>query len=365
MSDERNREVHSQETPIQSGWELPLQVYYCAHCHRAHLSAVDVTLAVCPACLHPEVAAQPEHMRREPPELVIPFAVDGGRLSSVLQEWSRARWFRPDDLSFDILANRTRPYYLPLWLIDGHVQATWQAEMGYDYQAASFREKYAGSQWVSQEVTETRTRWEPRAGRLDRRYDNLVVPALSDHSLQMSRLGGYDFRSRKAYSPRAIAGSVVRVPDQSPEAAWPDAESAFTRAAELECQAAAEADHVRGWSMRAQYQDRNWTQMLVPAFVTYYREGEHTYPVWVNGQNGRIYGVKVVSQRKANLASFIIGGIAAILFLIAALLSLIGAILVAPVVIGVIVGVLGLLLGLCAPIPAIWAWLRNRKANPE
>ncbi len=350
---------------INAGWGLPLQVFYCAHCHSAHLAPTDVTLTTCPACLQDGLSAQPERLRREPPELVVPFAVSEESTAGFLTEWSRGIRFRPDDLAPELLLRRIRRYYLPLWLVDGDVEATWQAEMGYDYQAASFREQYVGGQWVSQEVTETRVRWESRVGRLKRHYDNVAVPAMEDHDRWMLRLEGYDYRARKEYSARAMAGSVVRIPDHAPDAAWPDAEGAFDRAAALECQAASEAHHIRNWSMRAGYSNLNWTQMLAPAFVTYYREGEKVYPIWINGQSGHVSGTKRMSQRKASVTSLIIGAVAILLFFVGALIALVGAVLVAPLAIGAVLIGVSLLLGLIAPIPAMWVWFRNRSVDGQ
>jgi hypothetical protein len=296
-------------------------------------------------------------MRRELPELVIPFSLSDQRAQLSLEEWSRGVWFRPSELRPDVLLGHLRRYYLPLWLVDSDVEGEWQAEMGFDYQAASFREEYQSGQWVSKEITETRIRWEPRVGRLNRHYDNVVVPALRDHKHWMSRLGGYDFGTRKAYASRDVVQSIVRVPDQEPEEAWIDAESALYQAASLECKAASNADHVRNWGMRAQFKNPNWTQMLVPAYLTYYQEADENYPVWINGQSGHVYGVKVHSQQKAVIASLVLGAIAAFLFLIGIPLTLIG--------VGIVLIVLGLLVGLLAPVPAIWVWLHNRRLRQE
>jgi hypothetical protein len=347
----------SQDRSAHAGWGTSLNVFYCPHCQSAHLAAADTSLTVCPACLQGKVSPQPERMRREPPELAIPFAVGEERVNSLLSEWLKGIWFRPADLRADLLLERIRRYYWPLWLADSDVEATWQAEVGYDYQAASFQERYEAGRWASQQVTETRIRWEPRVGRLKRHYDNVVVPALEEHERWMARLGGYDYRTRRPYSPNTIAQSVVRVPDHPPEAAWSEAEVAFGRMAAIECKVAIDADHVRNWAMRAEFQEVHWTQMLVPAYVTYYREGDGVYPVWMNGQSGRVYGVKRMSQRKATIASLITGAVALSCFLIGLLLTTVG--------VGVVLVVLSFFVGALAPVPAIWAWLNNRQAGRQ
>ena len=339
----------SAEPSASEAWGTPLQVYYCPHCHSAHLAPASITLDTCPACLQAGISPETAHLRREPPELVISFGVERQQAQDLLTEWAKGGWFRPDEMRAELLSMRLRPYYFPVWLIDCDVEAVWQAEMGYDYQAVSFQERYQGGQWVSEQTTETRVRWEPRTGRLKRHYENVAVRAMEAHDAWMSRMGGYDFGRRKPYAPQAIDRSVVRVPDYAPEAAWPDAEQALSRTATLECKSASQADHVRNWSMGARTYGLTWTQMLVPAYLTWYREGDEPHPVWINGQSGHVHGHKYASQRKARMTSLVAGGLAAVFFLIGMLLALIGSMDTALV--------------LSAPIPAIWAWLRNRSLH--
>ena len=44
-------------------------------------------------------------------------------------------------------------------------------------------------------MTETRVRWEPRVGRLNRAYENVAAPALDDHRALMARLGNLNLSS--------------------------------------------------------------------------------------------------------------------------------------------------------------------------
>jgi hypothetical protein len=190
---------------------------------------------------------------------------------------------------------------------------------------------------------------------LARHYDNVAVPALTEHKQWMSRLGGYDLRIRKPYSVPVIAESVVRIPDYEPGSAWMDAESALNHSAATECQLASKGDHMRNWSMQAQFTNLNWTQLLVPAYVSYYQEGEDAYPVWINGQSGRVFGPKVMSIRKATVASVIIGIVAVLCFLLGLALTVVGW--------GIVLVLLSLPLGLLAFAPVIWVWTKNRQVH--
>ena len=342
-------------------WGLDLDTLYCAQCRSVHLVSGGLAPEVCPVCFSSvtsvEAGNQSSGLRHEPPELIIPFQIDAQRARQALAGWLQASWLRPNEFNPELLSKRLRRYFLPLWLIDADVEAVWQAEMGYHYQAASFREHYQGGSWVSQQVEETRTRWEKRIGTLKRHYDNVAVPALEKHERWVSRLGGYDYRAYQPYSTSSIDASIIRVPDYAPDAAWMDAENAIDQIAARECMQAAGADQIRNWSMNATYTHLNWTQMLIPAYVTWYREGERYYPLWINGQNGHIDGVKLMSMSKAWLLAAAIGALAVLCFLLGAVLSIIG--------IGILLILLSMPLGLLAFLPPIWAWQHNTHARRQ
>jgi hypothetical protein len=159
-----------------------------------------------------------------------------------------------------------------------------------------------------------------------------------------------------------VAGGVVRIPSLEHEAAWPGAQAAFVRAAGEECRQAAGADHIREFTLEANYDDLNWTLLLLPAYVTWYRDGERAWPVLVNGQSGRVSGVRRASTRKANVTSLVLGVVGVLLFLFGGLLALLGAVLPPLAVLGGVILVFGLLLAAAAPIPAIGAWMFNRRS---
>ncbi len=373
MAGEARDKLEREATDVAAVWGVALTAVHCAHCGEAHLvpthvldRAASAAPSRCPFCLQGPVAPQPAHLREEPPEQIVPYAVAERKLAGTLERWAGGMWFRPADLKAEVLTQRARRYLIPLWLVDGRVDAVWRADVGFDYQAVSYQDRYSDrSGWRSQEVRENRVRWEPRVGRLNRGYENLVAPALDDHRALMGRLGDFDLSRRAAFTPETVTDAAVRIPSLEPEAAWPLAESAFGRAAGDECRRAAGADHIRDFTLEAEYEDLNWTLLLLPAYVTWYREGERVWPVLVNGQSGRVSGVRRAAARKANVTSLILGGVALFLFVLGGLMALLGAAFPPVAVVGGVLLIIGLLMAVTAPIPAIGVWAFNRRSTPE
>lgn len=360
-------EAREQEaTDVAAMWGAPLMAVHCANCGEAHLVPEGEIPSRCPLCFQGPVAPQPAYLREESPEQILPYGISEQKLTAILERWSGGGWFRPADLQASTLTRRAQRYFIPLWLVDGRVEAAWRADVGFDYQVVSYQDRYReGAGWSSQEVKEMRVRWEPRVGRLDRTYENLAAPALDDHRKLMTRLGDFDLSQRADYSPKAVTNAVVRIPSLEPEAAWLGAEAAFVRAAQAECQQAAGADHIRNFTLDATYHNLNWTQLLLPAYATWYEEGGSVWPVLVNGQGGRVSGVRRASARKANVTSLVLGVVALILFVVGGLMALLGAVVPPVAALGGVTLLIGLLLAIVAPIPAISAWVSNRRSYQE
>ncbi len=347
---------------ISALWGRPLQPARCPQCSIAHLIPKEMETALCPACFGARLDPQPTVIRPEPPELLLDFAITPAQVKVRFSDWLKGVWLRPKELDSGVLAQRLTRIFLPMWLVDSKVTGSWQAQMGYNYQVASSQEVFRNGGWTTRKLTETRIRWEARSGTVERAYQNLSIPALDEHTRLMRALGKYKLDAASKYSAAPLERASVRVPSLLPEAAWPLAKSGFDRLTAKDCQKAADAQHVDEFVIEADYQDQNWTQLLLPVYTTAYRdESGKVHPILIHGQNGKIFGIKRASQRQARNWSLGLAAVALICFVLGLLFAA-GAALLPPL------GILSLLFfggallaGITAPIPAFWAWNFNRK----
>jgi hypothetical protein len=299
-----------------------------------------------------------------PPELIIKPQISGEKVASQIVSFAKGIPFHPKDLTADNLSRRLRQTYLPLWLVDGAVQASWQAEVGFDYQVVSHREKFSQNSggWNTEEVKETRIRWEPRLGRLSRTYHNQQAPALEEEAEMQQRLGGYEVETAVPYHPSHIAQTFIRLPNRPPQDAWPDAVPAFLKAAVAECQQASQADHIRDYRWTAEYHNLNWTQLLRPAYASYYLDDDgQPHPILINSQSGHISGSRRASMKRAQRWTLAILAVALCLFLIGVGLALASFFYEAALALGIISLIIALGTAFVALTPLFVAWNFNRK----
>ncbi len=306
-------------------WGAQFQPLVCETCDWVYLASGE-TPPRCPHCF--SAALEPfssglEHLASlEPPEIVVPFAVDQSTITAALADFVKGIPFRPADLTPENLKQRLTRLYWPMWLLDADVQATWQGEFGFGYQVKSDVSSYGSGGWSSQEVLETRQDWEPRLGTIQRRMHNVPAPALEDHRDVIRHTRNYEQSKGTAFEAGLVRHTLIRLPGRSSDDALQDAVIALERRAAADCRQAVEADDVRSFKWKFRSANPHWTQMLLPAYTTFYTDDEGRARVlWINGQQGSVSGARRSSVKSAR-RWLILGAVAAVLCVIGVMLAL-------------------------------------------
>ena len=346
---------------VETQWGIPLQPAGCPNCKQVFLIGSSAMGIPCPDCGKGKLAPQPALLRPEPPELLIPFQKKPADLLPALTGFVKEVWLRPDDFNPNTLMHRMVPVYWPMWLVDSDVNGNWQAEAGFDYQVESAQESYSSSGWHSRDVIETRVRWEPRVGLIDRHYDNISSPATSDYQRKLNLVGNYQLEKSIPYQHDLVGQAALKAPDLQPESAWPLAQSTLNRLAGEDCRKACDGQHFRNFIVHASYDSLHWTQLLMPLFSTFYTDDDgNPHPVLINGQTGRIGGVRLASQKKGWQRAGISLAVAVGILLLALLCFALSVLLPPLSVVGILLAVAAFGVGIYAIVPAVWPWQWNR-----
>lgn len=349
-------------------WAMELEAGLCPSCDRRYLYAVSAAPSRCPLCFQEELvslAVEGELLPyTHPPELLLPFTISEAHFAEQIAAFAGGIPFAPADLTPENLRQRAQRLYLPRWLVDTDVEALFQAEVGFDYQVVSHRERYSGGRWQTEKVREGRVRWEPRFGRLRRHYPNVIAPALEAEERWQRQLGSYSEGDATPYTPEALAGAAVTLPDRSPADAWPEAVPTLHQRARDESRRAAQANHIRDFRWEPTFGEQHWTQLLRPVYATFYLDDEgQPQPVLLNGQSGQISGSRRASPARARRLARALGVAAAVVAVLALLLGLL-AVLVEAVLptfaAAALVLAFFLLLAALAPLVVVWHFNRGR-----
>ncbi|MGD8814634.1 MAG: hypothetical protein PVI78_09185 [Anaerolineales bacterium] len=381
MSDQktvRSPEQAGSETPQNissspsSNWGAELIAATCEHCDWSFLLPQNASESICPHCYQGRVSpigkAVEELPHNHPPELVVPFSVSSEVVTDHLEKFVRSIPFAPKDLRLSNLQQRLRRIFIPMWLVDVSISATWQSEAGFDYDVVSFQDQYADRQggWSEQRVTENRIRWEPRLGKMARTYPNTPAPALEEHVRILNLVGEHALTSAQSYHASSIQNAFVRLPNRAPDDAWSDAIPVLRSLAAEECRQAAGAEHQRDFRWSPEYSNKHWTQVLLPIYTTHYLDDDKKpQPVLIHGQSGKIHGARRASIRRARTASLLMFGLASMLGFPSFLANVLP---ILPSEVRSLAGcplALSFLLGILSVIPIAVAWQFNRRRKIE
>jgi hypothetical protein len=158
--------------------------------------------------------------------------------------------------------------------------------------------------------------------------------------------------------------SYVSLPSRSKEDAWSAAVPSIQSAASTECRQAGTADHIRQFRWNPSFDNQVWTLLLLPMYTTYYLDDDNAPQIMlVNGQSGRLYGVRKASMKRARQTSLVIAAVAVAVFLLGIDLVLVSLLLPPVLIFGGIGIFLSILLGFSAIIPIGMVWQFNNRKN--
>ncbi|MFT7520412.1 MAG: hypothetical protein ACI9MC_002558 [Kiritimatiellia bacterium] len=307
--------------PGQSVWGLPHVPAWCEGCSRGWMVPSSQQGALC-GCGAAKLQASSVAVPVGGPEGLVAAKVERVDLPDRIEEYFKGVKWRDKDVKPAALAQRAVQVWWPRYLVDSGVVGTFQVEVGFDYEAQSSIERYAGNSWVTEKRVEWRIRWEARVGKLRRRYDNITVSAVRD---QDDLPGGDSQHSElSAFDPVAVNEQRLQVPDLSPTESWGEAEPSFRRMAGEDVQRAVQGQHVRDVHVSADFPDQHWTLMLQPMWMTWYKtDSGEVLPIVIDAVDGEVVGSVLAGYTWA----WIWGGLLAVSGATLLFLSLVGAVL--------------------------------------
>ncbi len=298
--------------------------------------------------------------------MTLHFVIEKEQIAQKLKEFSKRFWFAPYDMTLAHLRERTQPLFLPMWLVDSDATAQWQAEVGFDYDVVSHREKYKNNRWETEEITRTQIRWEPRVGTLGRRYNNHPAPALEEHNELRQKLGRFKVKRARPFSPKDIKGHPIRLPNRAPNDAWAEAEASIKTAASDQCRQASDAEHIRDFKWAAQFGNKEWTQLLLPVYTTYYQDDDGRFhSIIMHGQSGKLHGTRRASAKKAKRWSIVIAIVALLTLCLSMIMGAVGLAEATVMPFALIFLFGAMIMGVTAVIPLIIVWYINSRAGEQ
>ncbi len=259
----------------------PAQPSFCPVCGEAKVHQIDFSID------YPEI------------EILIPHQSDPRKYEEQLLTFIKPVEFKPLQLNISTLKQNAQWVFIPVWLVDSQVAGHWEAEFGFNYSVESSVEKLQNGQWQTIKTQETRIDWAPRAGTLNKYFNNIAFPAQSKYETITKIFGEYQIQDLNK-TPKAFNltdQTALVVPNIDKHNGWKLAVEQINKIAGKNCEKAAQAEHTKSFTPEFEYSKQNWTLLLAPYMVTsYLDENNYAHPIWINGQTLKIDGDRYESH---------------------------------------------------------------------
>ena len=281
----------------ERGWGEERKELHCESC-GADLSVAANDLSItCPFCASNRVVARVAAQDALRPRFLIPFKLEAETCPAHVKAWLGKGWMHPANLAHAAKSVPFQGVYLPYWTFSAVIHAQWRAEVGYER-----TERYYDR---SSKTWEKRTRidWRWESGQITQNpTDWLGIGTTKISGILLKRLAPFHLEALTAYEPGFLAGWQALNYNISLQTAWDTVKAEMREQARKGCQARIDSQHVRNFSMLADFNEETWRYILLPVYAAAYRFKGETFQVLVNGQTGAVAGQKPIAWWKVWLA---------------------------------------------------------------
>ncbi len=265
--------------PRDLGWGTERKTVRCQRCGASQSFGPGIAASRCAFCGTPAVVEAPASGTMVRPEGLLPFKVGLDQAAGMFRGWLSRLWFRPKDLGENASLSSLQGVYVPFWTFDAATHSEWEAEAGTPYQVS------VGGR------TETRVRWEPVSGFLEKFFDDLPVAASRGIPRDLlPDLEPFPTKDFVPYDPSFLSGFLaeeiaVDLPD-----ALREARARMEREIRSACAGQIPAPMHRGLEVRTAWSGLAYKSGLFPIWIAAYDYRGTPYRFLVNGVTGRISG---------------------------------------------------------------------------
>jgi DNA-directed RNA polymerase subunit RPC12/RpoP len=281
--------------PSAIGWGVERRAVSCPKCGATSTRDPGQSAGACPFCGTSEVVETPPSKDMLRPEGLLPFQVPRETAVSSFRSWLSGLWLRPSDLKSAAALTAFRGVYVPFWTFDALTHSAWSAEAGYNYQMPV--QVIENGQSVTR--METRTRWEPASGVLEKAFDDLPVPASRGVPPSLSHgIEPFPTGSLVPYAPDFLSGFLAEENAVTLREALGVAKDRMDAEIRDACAREVPGDTHRNLSVSTEYSGVAYKNALLPIWIAAYRYGAKSYRFLVNGVTGRAAGTAPFSPWK-------------------------------------------------------------------
>ncbi|MFM9116277.1 MAG: zinc ribbon domain-containing protein [Planctomycetota bacterium] len=282
------------------------QAFRCSKCGAAVSSDHSQRSVTCPFCDSPHVVEfAAEASGRQRPEYIVGFAITPEQAQQMFRQWlSEKGLFHPGDLARQAITDRIRGIYLPFWSFAMQTESEWTTQIGeYWYRTETYTTTDFQGKQVRATRTITETEWWPLSGKFHSYHSGYLVSGSRGLSQADAELiQPFQLSALRRFEPFYLAGWLCE------EYSVPRAEAQqlcmaeFFRREQSGIQQFMPGDTNVGVQIRSTFERITSDLCLLPVYSFCYRYRGKVFRFLLNGQTGKMAGIKPYSTPRILVA---------------------------------------------------------------
>ncbi len=256
-------------------WAQTQQRVTCGQCGAITMLPPRETADRCPYCAANRFVKSDEMMELVDPQVIALIKIDEENAKKKVKAWLGKGLLAPDDLALRHAGLALRPSYYPFWTFDGTLEIPWSCEVN------------TGSSRFPH--------WEKRSGTQFEFFDDVLVPGLRAMTHEeLERIKPFNLKDLVEFSPDYVVGwgaLAYDYPlDKATQRAQDFVKQRFTHMMYTSVESGNQKRNFQAGAGR--WSGLTFKNVLLPLWVgTYHYQGQ-SFRLLVNGQTGKVGGIK-------------------------------------------------------------------------
>lgn len=243
------------------------------------------------------------------PSALLPFSITQQKASEALGNWLSSLWFAPSRLKQFAEREAIHGVYIPYWTYDTDTSTEYNGQRGEHYwETETYYDRDAQGRQQLRTRQVRRTRWYPASGRVNRWFNDVLIPATQSLPLdRLSHLEPWDLEALRPYDPAFLSGFRAQRYQIELQPGFELVKQAILPAIEGDVRSDIGGDEQRIDELSTNYSNITFKHLLLPVYAGAYRYNGKLFQILVNGRTGEIQGERPYSVWKiAALVAFIL-----------------------------------------------------------
>ncbi len=281
-------------------WQKDTAIVRCEHCGAKSVVSKFDLVAKCDYCGVADMVKTGEAPGVRPDTIVL-FGLSREEACKRFNTWLGKRFFVPSQFKRMLKARQINGIYYPVFTFDANVTAKYRGTL---VQVNSTTVVIDGK-----ETTQSQTIRRPIQDICTQVFDDLLVSANDEITPEiLTHLQAFDTKHGQVFQQAYLAGYTVCQATKEPQKCWEDAK----RLMELAIRNKIQARYTNGTSIEnlqldMDYGNVTYNYVLLPIYVGHIEYENTKYPLYLNGQTGKIYGKTPKSWWKILLTGVTMG----------------------------------------------------------